>query len=192
MEIVTSAVSGLPTTVIAPDGDATLILSSRQYRMLFLCSSESLISTCGHFRKKLAVGGQPHTELMRDKNVYLTIPEFDPRAVEIILNLIHGRIRNIPQKPDLRLLKELARFCDYLQCLPSVEPFTNSWMEKHKTSVLASSVLTANTNSWLFISLTFRHQQVFRHITAVLQQRLADRMDLTRTSPLIPKQTISK
>jgi hypothetical protein len=192
MDLVIAAVSGLPTTVIATDGDATLILSNRQYRKLFLCSSQSLISTCGHFRKKLAEGGQPHTELMRDKKVYLTINDFDPKAIEIILNLIHGRINNIPRMADLPLLLDLARFCRYLQCLPAVKPFTDSWMDRQKNSILESSALNADTNSWMFISLTFRHQEVFRHITAIFQQNLADRMDLFRTQLLIPKESISK
>lgn len=192
MDLVIEAVKGLPTKVIDPDGDATLILSSRQYRRLFLCSSQRLISTCDHFRKKLAEGGQPHTELMRDKKVYLTISDFDPKAVEIILSLVHGRIDNIPRMPDFPLLLDLARFCRYLQCLPAMKPFANSWMNRQKNSILASSALNADSHSLMFISLTFRHQEVFRHITALFQQNLADRMDLFRTQPLIPKEIISK
>ncbi|CEJ57581.1 hypothetical protein PMG11_06270 [Penicillium brasilianum] len=192
MDLVIEAVRGLPTKVIDPDGDATLILSSRQYRRLFLCSSQRLISTCGHFRKKLAEGGQPHTELMRDKKVYLTISDFDPKAVEIILSLIHGRIDNIPRMPDFPLLLDLARFCRYLQCLPALKPFANSWMNRQKNSILATSALTADSHSLMFISLTFRHQEVFRHITAIFQQNLADRMDLFRTQPLVPKEIIKR
>ncbi|KAJ5455742.1 uncharacterized protein N7458_004006 [Penicillium daleae] len=192
MEIVIEATHGLPTTVIDPDGDTILILSNRQYRSLFRCSSAKLVQNCGHFKKKLAQGGQPHTELMRDGTVYLTINEFEVNTIEIILNLIHGRIRNIPRNPRLPLLLDIARFCNYLQCLPTVKPFATSWIEKSKDSVLECTTIKPDTNSWIFISLVFRHQEVFRHTTAVTQQCLDNRMDVMRGHPLVPKDIISK
>lgn len=194
MDNVTEAISGLPTTVIHPTGDALLILSSTQFRMLFQCSSERLTQNCGHFRKKLAAGEQPHIELMRDGLVYLTIHDFDPSAIEIVLNLVHGRIRNTPRAPSISLLYDLARFCHYLECVPAIQPFATSWIDRTKHVVMGLTTLRSDTMKWIFIPYVFRHEDLFRHMTALAQQLSAENLERRRDRDQVPvpKDVISK
>jgi hypothetical protein len=187
---VLEAVRDLPITVIDPTGDVTLILSNRKFQSLFQCSSEKLIQACGLFRNKLAPGGQPHQELMRDGKVYLTIHEFDPTVIEHALNLVHGYNENMPKDPTLPKLLEFAKVCDYLDCLPVVQPFATIWMKEIKDCVSGLATLKPANNSWIFISYAFRDQEVFQRTTAIAQQNLDSKLDAKKVP--LPKKIISK
>jgi hypothetical protein len=190
MDRLLAAISDLPITVIDPSGDATLILSNRKFRLLFQCSSKQLILACGHFREKLDPGEQPHLELLRDGKVYLTIHDFDPTVIEHTLNLLHGRNESVPKNPALPMLREFAKFCDYLDCLPAVRYFATVWMEKFEARVMGLSTFTPEITSWIFISYAFRDEVVFRRTTAIAQQNLAGQFDANKLP--IPTDIASK
>ncbi|KAF3391595.1 hypothetical protein F1880_007644 [Penicillium rolfsii] len=190
MDLLLEAVRDLPITVIDPTGDALLILSNRNFQSLFQCSSEKLIQACGLFRRRLAPSEQPHLELVRDGKVYLTIHEFYSTVVEHTLNLIHGCNENVPKDPSSTMVLEFAKFCDYLDCLPGMKPFTTIWMEKIKSHVLECRTLTPENSSWIFISYTFRDKEVFQSTTAVAQQNLDRKFDAKKLP--IPKPIINR
>lgn len=100
--------------------------------------------------KRLAPGEQAHLELIQERKVYLTIHEFDPTVIEYTLNLIVGYEEKVPKDPcALPKLLELAKFCDYLDCVPAVKPFAKIWMEKTKVRVMGLLTPTREKNSWV-------------------------------------------
>lgn len=101
-------------------------------------------------QNKLAPGEQAHLELLQEGKVYLTIHEFDQTVIEQTLNLIVGYEEKVPKNPcPLPRLLELAKFCDYLDCVPAVKPFAKIWMEKTKVRVMGLLTPTRENNSWV-------------------------------------------
>lgn len=57
-------------------------------------------------------------------------PVFDPKAFEIVMNIVHARNNELPQEITLELLANIAVIVDDLQCRDSAGFFASWWAEK--------------------------------------------------------------
>lgn len=62
-------------------------------------------------------------ELGANGSMEVNIPDTDPDALFIILNIIHCRGARIPRVVNLDTLTELAVLVDYFQCHDALEPY---------------------------------------------------------------------
>ncbi|KAJ5157617.1 uncharacterized protein N7482_008717 [Penicillium canariense] len=185
-----STIHDLAIEEVDANGDTILILSMKDPRQLFHCSSQALIATCDHFREKLAPGQQPHKELTQNGKVYLTIPDFEADCVLTILHIIHNPSTRLPEPlHPLRQSWLVARFNIYLKCQRDAQlgaDFIAAWKEK----AMNTKFHLSNTPKWMLISYTFRQEAVFRHTTALAQQYGAGVFKAAGLS--IPKEVGSK
>ena len=87
----------------------------------------------------------------------------DPEAMLIVMNIIHGRTRQVPRRVDLDMLTKIAVLVDYLECHEAIEPFSDMWIDhlKKKIAVNYSRALI----QWLCISYIFRKETQFKAVT---------------------------
>ncbi|KAJ5041072.1 uncharacterized protein L3040_005626 [Drepanopeziza brunnea f. sp. 'multigermtubi'] len=91
----------------------------------------------------------------------------DAQVWEVLMNVVHGRIRMVPVQVTLEMLDGLAILVDKYQMLEVVEMFVKSWMPQLKTSIPRS--LTPELLSWLRIAWVFRLPREFKHGTRIAQ-----------------------
>jgi hypothetical protein len=79
----------------------------------------------------------------------LPLPDDDPDAISILLDVIHGHTRKVPRKVDFELLIHISILVDKYQLQEVVEVFFNGWIQALDQEVPAS--LTVDLIPWLCI-----------------------------------------
>ncbi|KAF3769559.1 hypothetical protein M406DRAFT_221618, partial [Cryphonectria parasitica EP155] len=82
---------------------------------------------CNKFRHLHQVQGSLEAE---DGRVHITLAGYDPAAVIIVMDIIHGRGRKVPRAVDLETLAKVAVFVDAFRCAEAVEVYAERWFEK--------------------------------------------------------------
>lgn len=89
--------------------------------------------------------------------------EFDPRAVSIVLNAVHGRGAKVPKAVDLNTLAQIALFVDRFQLFDAVEVYGERWISKLDERL--PEVYNRDLVLWVYVSYVFRQAEVFRAVT---------------------------
>ncbi|KAF5637139.1 hypothetical protein F52700_4876 [Fusarium sp. NRRL 52700] len=100
--------------------------------------------------------------------------DWNSQALLVLLDIIHGHHRQVPQDLDLDTIAQIGLLVDYYDCLEVVEIFFDRW-EAHISSWWKYSWTCFDKSSvdpfgesqllMLFIALTFRSQVVFKNLT---------------------------
>ncbi|RDW61014.1 hypothetical protein BP6252_12397 [Coleophoma cylindrospora] len=138
------------------EGTPPRMLVSSRHLMLVSVVFEKMLST-----SNFAEGAMLH----QTQKVEVHLPEDDHTALTIMMNVIHGQTRKVPQKINFGVLIAIAILVDKYQMAGAVEFMAHVWMDKLKPSKFK------NDNSllpWLFVSWVFRHDEYFRNTTMVL------------------------
>lgn len=142
-------------TPVAPDGEPVLA----QFRL----SSKHLVLSSGYF-KRMMTG--PWKEAVRDSesNFAVDASDWDETAFLALMNIIHGRTRDVPPKVDIAFASRIAVMTDYYQCHQVVELwFENIWKKQIDswTSCKYWDTLILN----LFTSWVFPDPSIFSNMT---------------------------
>ena len=95
--------------------------------------------------------------------VEIPLPEDDPDALLILLNVIHGHMRKVPLNVDLHTLTQLAILVDKYGILEGVEIFTNVWFSNLKHEI--PQTYTEDIPSWICICWVFGKPEEFKQTT---------------------------
>lgn len=135
----------------------------------FQVSSKHLTLASGYFHGRLAADWSEGRVLAENGIAVLQMPNVDPEALTILLNIIHGRSRQVPRAVIFDSLVELTILTDYLQCHEVVEPFGVLW-----TTAISSTIPTDEVNyelkGWIAASLCFRDERIFAQTTQTAQR----------------------
>lgn len=126
-------------------------------------SSKHLSLASQHFRNKFRHLNRDATEA--DGRIHVTLAGFDPAAVIIVMDVIHGRGRKVPRSVDLEMLAKLAVFVDVFRCFEVVETYAERWFGK-----LAQSLPTEYGRDlvlYIYASYVFRRGDVFKKATRI-------------------------
>lgn len=128
--------------------------------------------------------------------VEVSLPDDDPAAFAVLLNIVHGRTRKVPRTIDLELLAGISILVDKYQMHEVVEMYSDAWIEDLKAGTptdytpneTATMVMT-----WLGIAWVFRKAEQFKHLTLIVEQEGDDLVeeDIAEGTP-IPDSIISK
>lgn len=117
------------------------------------------------FKNKLQFGST-RTAKQPDGRVHLQLAEgFDPKAVSIVMNAIHGRGSKVPKSVDLETLARIALFVDKFQLLDAVEVYAERWIAK--LDDMLPDTYNRDLVLWIYISHVFRQAEVFKAVTRV-------------------------
>ncbi|KAJ4416418.1 hypothetical protein N0V82_006760 [Gnomoniopsis sp. IMI 355080] len=136
-------------------------------------SSQHLRLASKHFRNKFRHLASPQqqqqTTQADDGRFHVTLGGFDPAAVIIVMDSIHGRGRKVPKTVSLEMLAKVAVFVDAFRCFDAVEAYAERWFEKLGEDL--PSEYDRDMVLWIYASYVFRQSEVFKRATrtAVLE-----------------------
>ena len=111
------------------------------------------------FKEGLQLHSHGHAEL--------PLPDDNPAALLILLNLIHSQLRKVPRKIDLWMLTELAVLVDKYELLETTEMVLDYWLQHLNCTI--PLVLNDDLLPWMCISRVFRKPDIFEKVTKVAQ-----------------------
>ncbi|CAI7590852.1 unnamed protein product [Penicillium bialowiezense] len=79
----------------------------------------------------------------------VALHEVNPNTLAVIMNVIHGQTRKIPQGITLGELVEFATMADFFQCAEAVELAAKLWMRALKLHI--PSYWTADIPKWIMV-----------------------------------------
>ena len=184
---------GIPDRILDPDGDLFLILtdqdqdgesdntciyneshtSPREIRVQ--CSSKHLALASSVF-KAILVGNFKESAVLRSVGTMdLPFPDDDPAALLMLLNIIHGRTKEIPLKIDLDMLTRIAIVVDKYRLRTRVEILSRIWIDRLKSSI--PHHWTEDVRRWIFISWVFQSPTEFKFVTQIAARQSGSRID---------------
>lgn len=146
-----------------------------QEEELMLVSSRHLMLASPVFKSMLQPRFAEGLTLQRDGKVVIPIFDDDCAALQILLNIIHGRTRRIPETINIQMFTMFVVLVDKYQAHEVVEFFTNIWFNKLKYGIL--HMLRDNLYPWLCICWVLRRKEEFRELTRIAQLETTGRVD---------------
>jgi len=126
-------------------------------------SSKHLALSSKIFRNKLQYGASKAAR-QPDGRLHLQLAEgFDPKAVSIVLNTVHGRGSKVPKSIDLETLAQIALFVDRFQLFDAVEVYGDRWISKLEGNL--PDAYNRDLILWIYISHVFRNAEVFKAVS---------------------------
>lgn len=105
------------------------------------------------------------------------VDDDDPDAMFILMNIIHGRHRQVSREVPLKTLSELAVLIDKRQMLESVEIYSDFWIQALEKDLPNVYHCKKDIMSWLFISWVFQKEDIFRDMTRITERECDDSVD---------------
>jgi hypothetical protein len=105
--------------------------------------------------------------------VEVPLPEDDPNAIEVALNIIHGRNKLVPRVLSLELLTSVSLLVDKYQMAEAVQCFSDTWISaliEDIPEVYPSKTDSDNVLLWLQVSWVFENSEVFTKMTELLER----------------------
>lgn len=129
-----------------------------------LVSSKHMTLASKVFAAMLSIHFREGSELQSRGKAEIILPDDDPDAFTILLDIIHGRTRKVPRRfDDLIPLTDLAVLVDKYQLLEAVDFFSTTWIGWPATSVPKAS--SDDLFLWLCVSWVFKSSLRFTEIT---------------------------
>jgi hypothetical protein len=154
-----------PVTDQDPPADEHVISPALDESFLRIRTSSKHLSFSSPYFKRNLQSGMLESQTLRFRgHVEFCMDEQDPEAMLIVLNIIHGKSRQVPKVVDLDMLTKLAVIVDYLECLEVVEPYSDRWVDNLKGGIPAT--YSTELIQWHCISLVFRKQLEFKVVTS--------------------------
>lgn len=146
------------------DDDTTREVSTRE--VYFQLSSKHLAFTSEYFRGLMA-NNWKEANSSRDFAYTVTAKDWDEAALLMVMNIIHCKTKEIPQKVDPTMVAKVAVIVDYYQCSGAVGFYAETWIknfEKETSSDTYGRALLLK----LFISCVFSNASNFQKLTEVI------------------------
>ncbi|EEU34832.1 uncharacterized protein NECHADRAFT_55114 [Fusarium vanettenii 77-13-4] len=132
------------------------------YQMLV--SSAHLSQASPVFRKML--NGLFAEAVADSQGLYrITTTGWDPEALVIVLDIMHGHNRSVPRQLTLEMIAKVAMIVDYYDCLEIVEVFAGIWVDALAES--QSGTYGKDSMLWLLVSWVFQRQDIFEKMTGL-------------------------
>ena len=139
-------------------------------------SSRHLVLTSAVFRGLLHVGFREGGRLSSQGYTELLLPDDDPAALLVLLNLIHGHFRKVPRTVDLPLFTEIAILIDKYELLETTELVADHWFKGLVDEI--PWYLNETLLAWMCISWILKKPDIFKEVTRVAQLESGGRLEV--------------
>ena len=162
-----------------PDGDVVLILSSSDnvsnpMSVRRRASSRHLSLASDVFRAMLSGNFKEGAALKSTGIVDIPLPDDDPFAITILLNVIHGRSSRIPLRVSLERLTQIAILVDKYRTEESIEIMAHVWTENLRSEFPLS--FNISMRRWIFVSWALKRGIFFStsHSVCAIGEHMPD------------------
>lgn len=179
-------------TAYLQDGEGSALDST--HTVYFRVSSSHLILASTMFRNMLCSDTYSEGQTLRSQgNLVLELPD-DPEDLAILMNIIHGKTRDVPRIVSLDLLANLANLINYYSVHEAVELFVETWLADLMRKTTRVNYDPKVTLRWLFISWVFQKKEEFEKMTRILILESNDRFqdDIDYENIPIPASIINR
>lgn len=158
-----SVYAGILRGTSRPPNTYASIASAPEVRLKV--SSRHLGLASKHFRNKFRYDNPVEA----DGRVHVTLGGYDPKAVIVVMDAVHGRGRKVPRAVDLELLAKIAVFVDAFKFHEAVEVYAERWFEGLDGAL--PTKYGRDLVLWIYVSYVFRQHEVFKKASnvAILQ-----------------------
>lgn len=160
-------------------------------------SSRCLQKSSPVFKAMLKPNFPEGATLLFTGRVEVPLPDDDPVAFAILMDIVHGKA-SVPRQVSLSLLTSLSVLVDKYQLQKVASRYSNQWVDNIKRDIPQS--ITPDIFHWLSVSWVFQATEEFNHVTRILE-RESNGLDLDTYSkelneylpvPQIVTETISR
>ncbi|KAF5721157.1 hypothetical protein FGLOB1_365 [Fusarium globosum] len=171
---------------IDPNGDTLVILATKQdppptkeptepagttesptfIEKHFLCSQKHL-TLASRRASKLFSSGFKEASKHDDGLYHWNFGDvFDVQAFAVVLKIIHGKTRGVPQTAELDLLSEIASIVDDLECYDALSFCTESWLRPYISPFYPlPEKMDKSLAQLILVSFVFANKSIFRNCT---------------------------
>ena len=139
-------------------------------------SSKHLTLASPVFKAMFQIEFKEGQQLSSHGHVELALPEDNPMALLVLLNLIHGKFRVVPRKLSLWMLTKLAILVDKYEILESTELLLNLWFEEFESNTASS--ITDDLLPLMCVSWVFKRSSIFKEVTQRAQLESKDILEV--------------
>ena len=145
----------------------TLITDSDQHTqdeasrcvVVYHVSSQHLITASPKFRTELTSWSESRKG--EDGFYHIHTDDWDPHALEILLNVVHLRFRQVPRSLALELLAEVAMLVDYYRCWEAFDLIADVWITNIRKTDPVPKAYGRDLMLWMIISWVFKLEAEF-------------------------------
>ncbi|KAL7911968.1 hypothetical protein GGI35DRAFT_444061 [Trichoderma velutinum] len=104
-------------------------------REIWMLLSSKKLALASPICRQLEPNNQPEIRPFRFTYKYLLVARhWDEKALQMVMNIIHGNTVKIPEKISLEMLANISVIVDHFQCHQTVKPFADKWISRLKES----------------------------------------------------------
>jgi hypothetical protein len=107
-------------------------------------------------------------QALKDGTAEILVHDCKPQILLIVLNVIHGRQRQVPRRLLLNEMSAVAVTTDFFQCHEALEVMAGIWIEALKSTVPSS--LGKDLKTWIMISSVFNRAHILKATTRIAMQ----------------------
>ena len=132
-------------------------------RISMRVSSQHIMLASSVFKAMLSREFKEGVTLQKQGLLELPLPDDDPKALLILLNIIHGHVWDVSRQINLQMLTKIAILVDKYEFHESIALFSEIWIEKLEATLPTS--FTNDAIQWLCISCVFGRTLEFKKMT---------------------------
>lgn len=171
-----------PLTPISNDIDLPHVGSTPpENEVHMLVSSKHLKVASPVFRAMFKPDFCREGELLKSRDIAeMDLPDDDPEPFEVLMNVLHGRVRQVPEQINLQMLAKLSILVDKYQILEPLEIYLRLWMpelNKEFPEQLGPDMLTWLNIAWVF-KFRIRFETLIRMAIKQSRSKIEDELML--------------
>lgn len=187
----------MPTKTLSFDDDGDLLLrlhlAKRKGFVDMTVSSKHLMLASPVFKAMFRPNGFQEGESLRSRDLTVVdLPDDDPEAFEILMNILHGQSRKVPDQVTLTRLREVTVLADKYQILDPLHIYVKQWLPELREQLPTTYTNDTDIFAWLTISWVFKLEDEFKSITRIAQLGSVSRLDTGSLALPIPEQLLGK
>ncbi|KAL3593313.1 hypothetical protein FPOAC2_07609 [Fusarium poae] len=154
-----------------PDYPETVVVKTEQH---FLCSKKHLTFASRRAARVFSSKFRESSKLEDGLYHWNLGTAFDPEAFAIVLNVIHGKSRTVPQTLDLDLLAEVASIVDDLECSDAILIFGHRWLMPFGMFYTLPKTMDKTLAQLILVSSVLEDTKLFYSSTKLAIQHSSD------------------
>lgn len=127
---------------------------------------------------------QEGLELEINGTVEISLPEDDPKAFEVLLNIIHGKLSKVPRQIDIELFTSIIVLIDKYQFQEATSFFSDHWFDDLKSTI--PDTMDQTVLPWLCVCWVLRKSEEFTAITKLAMWESDDKFGRDEIGSSLP------